>query len=159
VGDGPDRTRIEQHAHDLGISHNTLLVGYQRDVGPYYSFFDALVLPSANEGTPVVAIEALAAGRPVVATRVGGVPDVVGDDADGMLVQVADVDGIASALERLALDPKLRQRLGEAGRARTIPRYRVERLVDDVDALYRELLSERGLPLPLEDGHADGRAG
>ena len=149
VGDGPDREHVEQRAHDLGISRNVLFVGYQRDVGPYYSFFDTLVLPSANEGTPVVAIEALAAGRPVVATRVGGVPDVVEDDADGMLVRVGDIDGIADALERLAHDPELRRRLGDAGRARTIPRYRVERLVDDVDALYRELLSEQGLPLPV----------
>jgi glycosyltransferase involved in cell wall biosynthesis len=148
VGDGPDREHVEQRAHDLGISRNTLFLGYQREVGPYYSFFDAFVLPSANEGTPVVAIEALAAGRPVVATRVGGVPDVVEDDADGMLVRVGDIEGIAGALERLARDPQLRRRLGEAGRARTVPRYRIERLVDDVDALYRELLSERGLPLP-----------
>jgi glycosyltransferase involved in cell wall biosynthesis len=153
VGDGPDREQIEHRAHDLGISRNVLFVGYQREVAPYYSFFDALVLPSANEGTPVVAIEALAAGRPVVATRVGGVPDVVEDDADGMLVRVGDIEGITDALERLAHDPELRRRLGEAGRERTIPRYRVERLVDDVDALYRELLSERrlsaqGLPLP-----------
>ena len=148
VGDGPDREHVERRAHELGISRNVLFVGYQRDVAPYYSFFDALVLPSANEGTPVVAIEALAAGRPVVATRVGGVPDVVEDDADGMLVRVGDIDGIANALERLAYDPELRRRLGDAGRARTIPRYRVERLVADVDALYRELLSEQGLPLP-----------
>ena len=148
VGDGPDREHVEQRAHELGISRNVLFVGYQRDVAPYYSFFDAVVLPSANEGTPVVAIEALAAGRPVVATRVGGVPDVVEDNADGMLLRVGDIDGIAGALERLAHDPELRRRLGEAGRERTIPRYRIERLVDDVDALYRELLSEQGLPLP-----------
>jgi glycosyltransferase involved in cell wall biosynthesis len=148
VGDGPDREQVEQRAHDLAVSRHTLFVGYQRDVAPYYSFFDALVLPSANEGTPVVAIEALAAGCPVVATRVGGVPDVIEDDADGMLLRVGDVEGIAKALARLALDPELRRRLGEAGRERTIPRYRVERLVDDIDALYRQLLSEQGLPLP-----------
>jgi glycosyltransferase involved in cell wall biosynthesis len=145
VGDGPDREEIEQRAHDLGISRSVLFVGYQRDVAPYYALFDTLVLPSANEGTPVVAIEALAAGRPVVATRVGGVPDVVEDGADGLLVRVGDVRGIVDALERLALDPELRRRFGEHGRGRTIQRYRVERLVDDIDALYRKLLSERGL--------------
>src|SRR5439155_23459959 len=72
VGDGPDREAVEQHAHDLGVARHTLFVGYQRDVAPYYSFFDAFVLPSANEGTPVSAIESLAARRPVVATGVGG---------------------------------------------------------------------------------------
>jgi len=149
VGDGPDREAVEQRAHDLGVARHTLFVGYQRDVAAYYSFFDAFVLTSANEGTPVVAIESLAAGRPVVATRVGGTPDVVQDGADGMLVPVGDVEAIAAALETLAADPELRRRLGEHGRERVIPRYRVERLVDDVDALYRELLSERGLPLPV----------
>jgi glycosyltransferase involved in cell wall biosynthesis len=148
VGDGPDREPAEHQAKELGIAKHVLWVGYQRDVSPYYSLFDALVLPSANEGTPVVAIEALAARRPVVATRVGGVPDVVSDGEDGFLVDVGDVRGIADALERLARDPELRRRMGERGREFVVPRYRVERLVDDVDSLYRELLTEQGLPVP-----------
>jgi glycosyltransferase involved in cell wall biosynthesis len=148
VGDGPDRDAIEQLASDLGIVRDVLLVGYQRDVAPYYAFFDALLLPSANEGTPVVAIEALAAGRPVVATRVGGVPDVVDDNESGFLVEVGDIEALADRLEQLARDPELRTRLGATGRERVVPRYRVERLVDDIDELYRELLTARGLALP-----------
>ena len=77
VGDGPDRERLEQVAHDLGIARSTYFVGYQEDVAGFYRLFDAFLLPSVNEGTPVSAIEALASGTPVVATRVGGVPDVV----------------------------------------------------------------------------------
>ena len=152
VGDGPDREDIERRAHELGIARHILSVGYQRDVAPYYAFLDALLLPSANEGTPVVAIESLAARKPVVATRVGGVPDVVVDGTDGFLVPVGDVNGMVDALERLAHDPELRARMGEAGCARVVPRYRVERLVDDVDALYRELLVDAGLPLPVPAG-------
>jgi glycosyltransferase involved in cell wall biosynthesis len=148
VGDGPDRERVEQRAHELGISRSTLFIGYQRDVAPYYAFFDALLLPSANEGTPVVAIEALASGRPVVATRVGGVPDVVSDGVDGFLVDVGDIDEMTKRLAQLASDPELRAAMGDAGRMRVIPRYRVERLIDDVDALYRELLRDSGLPQP-----------
>ena len=148
VGDGPDRDAIEQLASDLGIVRDVLLVGYQRDVAPYYAFFDALLLPSANEGTPVVAIEALAAERPVVASRVGGVPDVVDDGESGFLVEVGDIEALADRLEQLARDPELRARLGRTGRKRVVPRYRVERLVDDVDELYRELLTARGLALP-----------
>ena len=140
VGDGPDREAVEQHASRLGIVRDILFVGYQRDVAPYYAFFDAFVLPSANEGTPVVAIEALAAGRPVVATRVGGVPDVVTDGTDGFLVDVGDTGALADRLEQLARDPGLRRTMGAAGREQVVPRYRVERLVDDIDALYRELL-------------------
>jgi glycosyltransferase involved in cell wall biosynthesis len=148
VGDGPDREDVEQRAHELGIARFTLYLGYQRDIAPYYALFDALLLPSGNEGTPVVAIESLAAGTPVVATRVGGIPDVVSDGVDGLLAEPGDVEELAAALEKLAHDAGLRERMGLAGRERTLPRYRVERLVGDVDALYRELLAERGLPLP-----------
>ena len=144
VGDGPDRTQLERRAHELGVVRDTLFLGYQEDVAPYYAAFDALVLPSGNEGTPVSAIEALAAGRPVVATRVGGVPDVVRDGKDGFLVEAGATDDLADRLERLARDPALRERMGEQGRARVLPRYAVHRLVDDVDRLYRSLLQAAG---------------
>jgi glycosyltransferase involved in cell wall biosynthesis len=141
VGDGPDREPLERRAHELGIMRNTLFLGYQEDVAPFYAAFDAMILPSGNEGTPVSAIEALAAGRPVVATRVGGVPDVVRDGEDGFLVDTGDVDMLADRLARLAEDPKLRAAMGEAGRSRVLARYSVERLIDDVDRLYRSLLA------------------
>jgi glycosyltransferase involved in cell wall biosynthesis len=144
VGDGPDRAGLERRAHELGIIKDTLFLGYQEDVGPLYAAFDALVLPSGNEGTPVSVIEALAAGTPVVATRVGGVPDVVRDGEDGFLVELGESEEFAERLAELARDPALRERLGAAGRARVLPRYAVERLVDDIDRLYRALLSEAG---------------
>lgn len=144
VGDGPDRTQLEQRAHELGVVRDTFFLGYQEDVAPFYAAFDALVLPSGNEGTPVSAIEALAAGRPVVATRVGGVPDVVRDGEDGFLVEAGATAELADRLARLARDPELRRRMGEEGRARVVPRYAVDRLVDDVDRLYRALLSAAG---------------
>jgi glycosyltransferase involved in cell wall biosynthesis len=144
VGDGPDREQLERRAHELGVVRDTLFVGYQEDVAPFYAAFDALVLPSGNEGTPVSAIEALAAGRPVVATRVGGVPDVVRDGEDGFLVEAGATDELADRLAQLARDPALRERMGKQGRERVLPRYAVERLVDDVDRLYRALLSGAG---------------
>ena len=141
VGDGPDRASLERRAHELGIIRDTLFLGYQEDVGPHYAAFDALVLPSGNEGTPVSVIEALAAGTPVVATRVGGVPDVVRHGQDGFLVEPGESEAFADRLAQLARDPVLRERLGAAGRTRVLPRYAVDRLVDDVDRLYRALLS------------------
>jgi len=144
VGDGPDRLQLEQRAHDLGVVRDTVFLGYQEDVAPFYAAFDALVLPSGNEGTPVTVIEALAAERPVVATRVGGVPDVVRDGEDGFLVEAGATDDLADRLGRLARDPALRARMGKKGRERVVPRYAVERLVDDVDELYRSLLSAGG---------------
>ncbi|HZR91626.1 MAG TPA: glycosyltransferase family 4 protein [Gaiellaceae bacterium] len=145
VGDGPEREAIEQRAYELGVVRHTYFLGYQEDVAPFYAAFDALILPSANEGTPVSAIEALAGRRPVVATRVGGVPDVVRDEVDGFLVEPGDVDAMAERLARLAADPQLRRRMGEAGRERVLQRYAVERLLDDVDRLYRSLLAANGI--------------
>jgi glycosyltransferase involved in cell wall biosynthesis len=142
IGDGPERGRLERRAHELGIMKRTLFLGYQEHVAPYYAALDAMILPSGNEGTPVSAIEALAAGRPVVATRVGGLPDVVREGKDGFLVSPGAVDELADRLERLAADEGLRRRMGEAGRERVLPRYSVERLIDDVDALYRSLLAK-----------------
>jgi glycosyltransferase involved in cell wall biosynthesis len=140
VGDGPDRDGMERRAHDLGLMRDALFLGYQENVAPYYAAFDAFVLPSGNEGTPVTTIEALAAGRPVVATRVGGVPDVVRDGEDGFLVNPGDVTALGDRLATLAQDESLRERMGAAGRSRVVPRYAVGRLVDDVDRLYRSLL-------------------
>lgn len=140
VGDGPDRERLERRAAELGVIRDTLFLGYQEDVAPYYAAFDALVLPSANEGTPVSVIEALAAETPVVATRVGGVPDVVREGEEGFLVDAGDTGELAERLARLARDAKLRRRLGESGRERVLTRYAVDRLLDDIDRLYRELL-------------------
>jgi glycosyltransferase involved in cell wall biosynthesis len=145
VGDGPDRERLERLAHELGIARSCYFVGYQPDVAGYYRLFDAFVLPSVNEGTPVSAIESLASGTAVVANRVGGVPDVVRDGLDGFLVEPGDIEGAAARLAELAADPALRTRLGESGRARVVERYSVARLVDDVDRLYRSLLAAKGL--------------
>jgi glycosyltransferase involved in cell wall biosynthesis len=140
VGDGPDREHVERRASELGIVRHCYFLGYQEEVAPYYAAFDAMILPSGNEGTPVSAIEALAGGRPVVATRVGGVPDVVRDGEDGFLVEPGDVEQLAERLALLARDPELRERMGQAGRERVLPRYAVNRLIDDVDKLYRSLL-------------------
>ena len=145
VGDGPERDGLEARAHELGIARHVYFVGYQADVAGYYRLFDAFVLPSVNEGTPVSAIESLASGTPVVANRVGGVPDVVRDGLDGFLVEPGDVEGAASRLADLAADPERRAQLGESGRRRVLRRYSVERLVDDVDRLYRSLLESKGL--------------
>jgi glycosyltransferase involved in cell wall biosynthesis len=145
VGDGPDRASVEELARELGIMRECLFPGYQEDVGRFFSAFDVFVLPSGNEGTPVTAIEALASGCPVVATRVGGVPDVVTDGADGFLVEPAAVEELAARLAELARDPGLRARMGAAGKERMRTRYAVGRLIDDIDRLYRDLLEQKGI--------------
>jgi glycosyltransferase involved in cell wall biosynthesis len=140
VGDGADRVNLEQRAHELGLARQCLFLGYQEDVAPWYAVCDAVVLTSASEGTPVTIIEALAAGRAVVATAVGGVRDVVDDGETGYLVPPGDTEALAERLGRLVRDPAQREAMGREGRERVLRRYAVERLVGDVDDLYQELL-------------------
>jgi hypothetical protein len=159
VGDGPLRAGLEGLARELGVADRTHFLGYQSDVAPFYAAADVVALSSANEGTPVTIIEAQAAGRPVVVTDVGGVRDVVADGETGYLVPAGDTDAFAGRLAALASDPQRREEMGRRGRDRVLPRYRVERLVDDVDRLYRTLLQVRapaerrvfgGFSVPLE---------
>lgn len=115
-------------------------LGWQSDVRPALAAADVAFLTSRNEGTPVALIEAAAAGLPAVATRVGGVPSVVRDGETGLLAERGDSAGLAAALLRLFGDAALRERLGAAARSHVIARWSTDRLVRDLDALYRELL-------------------
>jgi glycosyltransferase involved in cell wall biosynthesis len=142
VGDGPLRAGLERLARELGVANAVRFLGYRNDVGALYGICDAIALTSANEGTPVVAIEALAARVPVVSTDVGGVSDVVRDGTSGFLTPPGDLDAFAARLATLASDEDLRRRFGEQGRRDVVPRYSVDRLVADVDTLYRALLDD-----------------
>jgi L-malate glycosyltransferase len=141
VGDGEDRAATETLARRLGVDERCRFLGYRRDVPAWYGAFDALLLTSANEGAPVVAIEALAAGRPVVATDAGGTATVVDDGETGLLATVGDVGALAAHLDRLARDPELRRQMGELGARRMRERFSTERMVDDVERLYERLLA------------------
>jgi glycosyltransferase involved in cell wall biosynthesis len=141
VGDGEDRPAVEALAAELGVTQRMRLAGYQRDMAGWYGRFDAFCLASANEGTPVAAIEALAAGVPVVATRVGGTPAVVDDGETGFLVEAGDADSLAARLADLAADPELRGRMGRLGAERMRERYGIERMVEETERLYERLLA------------------
>lgn len=141
VGDGELRAATEQAARELGVAERTRFVGFQRRIRDWYAAVDAALLTSANEGTPVVAIEALAAGRPVVATAVGGTPTVVADGRSGFLAPVGDTAALAARLVELARDPALRRRLGTAGAADVRARFATERMADDLEAIYRRCLA------------------
>jgi glycosyltransferase involved in cell wall biosynthesis len=145
AGDGPLRPKLERLAAELGVADRSHFLGMQKAVAPIYGAADVVALTSANEGTPVSLIEALAAGTAAVSTDVGGVKDVVTDGETGLLVPAGDVFAIAAAFERLANDDALRDRLAHAAQSDIRQRYSVDRLLDDVDSLYRGLLLERGI--------------
>lgn len=140
AGDGELRAEVEALAAELGVADRVRLLGYVDDIGDWYAAFDAVILASLNEGAPVVAIEAQAAGLPVVATDAGGTRTVVDDGETGFVVPLGDVAALAERLTRLRDDDALRHRLGEAGAARMRERFSTERMVDDVERLYARIL-------------------
>ncbi len=142
AGDGETRHDLEEQARSLGIADSVHFLGYRRDLVTIAAASDAVILSSDNEGTPVSLIEASAAARPGVATDVGGVREVV-TDRTGILVPPDDVEALASGMERLAGDPNLRKTMGARAREHAMSRYSAERLVGDIDSLYRELLDAR----------------
>lgn len=118
VGEGPSAEAVAGEVARLGLGDRVLMAGVRTDVARLLEGADATVLTSLSEGIPLSLIEAMAAGLPVVATRVGGVPEVVEEGVTGYLAPSGDDAGLADALLRLAADPELRGRLGRAGRAR-----------------------------------------
>jgi glycosyltransferase involved in cell wall biosynthesis len=148
VGDGPDRLELEEEIRTLGLADSVQLAGERRDVPELLARADVFVLSSRSEGLPVSVLEAMAAGLPVVASRVGGVPEVVVDGRTGVLVRPSDPDELAAALQRLVDHPALRRRLGAAGRARAEERFDLARFQREHLELYSRELTRRGLPLP-----------
>ncbi len=116
VGDGPERQRLEKLCYTLRLENCVTFTGYQSDVRPYFAMADIFVLPSHSEGSPNVLLEAVAAGLPIVATAVGGLPEVLTNEVNALLVPKHDIAQLANALARLLNDSSLRQRLAENGK-------------------------------------------
>jgi glycosyltransferase involved in cell wall biosynthesis len=145
IGDGERRSELESLAEQLGVADATRFLGWRDDMREVYADLDVVTLCSNNEGSPVALIEALAAGRPVVSTRVGGVPNVVKDGESGLLVPPRDPAALAEGVLALLRDPARAAELGQAGRRAVFPRHSSGRLVQDVARLYLELAREKGL--------------
>jgi glycosyltransferase involved in cell wall biosynthesis len=148
VGDGERRMQLEALVPQLGLTDRVSFLGWRRDLVRVYADLDVVALTSFNEGSPVALIEALACGRPVVSTAVGGVPEVVLDGVTGLTVPPADPPALAGAMVRLLGDRALAEHLGAAGRQHVYPRYDSSRLVDDVRNLYLRELAARGRAVP-----------
>lgn len=145
VGDGESAADLKGLVEQLGLGDRVHFAGWHLDLVPVLADIDAVALTSRNEGTPVALIEAAAAGRPVVATAVGGVPSVVRDGVSGYLVPPGDPAAVADRLRRLLADPALRASMGAAGRAHVSSRFGAARMIADTEALYDDLLSRRSV--------------
>ena len=143
AGDGPRRAMLEAEAAGLGLGDRVRFLGVRRDRETLFAAMDLFVLPSAWEGLSLALVEAMGAGRAVVASAVGGNPEVVADGHTGQLVPVGDVAALTDAIVGLARDPAERERLGAAAAVEARERFGIERHVDEIAALYRQGLAER----------------
>jgi glycosyltransferase involved in cell wall biosynthesis len=143
VGDGPCRGEWEALAARLGLSSNVVFAGLRNDMPGVYASLDMLVLPSLNEATPMCLLEAMAAGVPVVATKVGSVPRLIIPDSTGVLLEPGDADAIGEAILRLLEDPDRARRLAEAGRSHVVRRFSAVAMAGTYVELYQEALARR----------------
>jgi len=138
VGDGETRAALEAQARRLGVGDRVLFTGYRDDVPSLLAGMDLVVLPSLNEGMGRVLVTAMALGKPIVATRVGGVPELLADGAAGRLVPPGDAAALADAVCALLRDPDQAAALGEAGRRR-VGRYSAQAMVESLAQVYRDV--------------------
>jgi len=144
VGDGPERPAVEKRITELALEQHVKLLGIRNDVHELISLFDLLLVTSHWEGLPRVIPQAMAAGKPVVATDVGGTAEVVEDRITGFLSPPGSTDAMAKMILQLLDDQVLAERFGEAGRER-VGEFCAERMAQCTEELYGELLSQKGL--------------
>jgi glycosyltransferase involved in cell wall biosynthesis len=135
VGDGPERADLEARVAHHGLIERFRFAGHRTDIPDLLDAIDIFASPSLNEGLPFGTLEAMAAGLPVVASRVGGLAEVVEDGVTGRLVPARDPVALAAATAELVLDPPLRERFGRAGRARVVDAFGIDRMLDRTEAV------------------------
>jgi glycosyltransferase involved in cell wall biosynthesis len=140
----PYGLEVRARVSRLGLSDKIHFAGFQSDVRLCLSAMDCVALTSRSEGLPIALLEAMAMGKPVVATRVGGIPEVVEDGVTGLLVPPDNPDSIAGALQALLGDPARRQQMGRAGRRRVLEQFDLNSSVEAFQQLYEHLLAGEG---------------
>jgi glycosyltransferase involved in cell wall biosynthesis len=140
VGDGETRPALEEQARGLGVTDRVVFSGYREDVASLLAGMDLVVLPSLNEGMGRVLVMAMALGKPIVATSVGGVPELLADGAAGRLVPPGDSAALAEAICTLLRDPRQAQALAEAGRRRAV-HYSAQGMVESLAQVYRDVMA------------------
>jgi glycosyltransferase involved in cell wall biosynthesis len=144
VGDGGSKKELEEHARRLGLGQRIVFTGFRGDVPDLLCEVAVSVLPSLSEGTSNTLLESMAAGIPVIATTVGGNPEVIQDGISGLLVPPRDSGALAAATARLLEDGDLALRLGRAGMRRVSELFSIEGSVHETEHLYQRLVEAKG---------------
>lgn len=157
VGDGPERAALERRVADRGLSGRVHFVGHRDDVAAALSAMDVFVLPSRSEAFPNALIEAMASSLPVIATAVGGVPELVDDGRNGLLVPPGDPDRLAAAIREMVRHPDRARAMGRRARAEVVQRYSFDRMVARFEALYLEVAAGKHVPAAVSAPAAETR--
>jgi len=145
VGEGYLYDRLENLVHRYGLSNSVLFTGFQMDVSEIIATFDVAVLPSFFEGMGRVLLEAMAMEKPVIGSRVGGIPDLVEDGVNGFLVRPGDVRDLVSTLKKIISDKKLARKMGKEGRKRMSEQFSADVMVRSIEKVYHECLNRKGI--------------
>jgi glycosyltransferase involved in cell wall biosynthesis/ribosomal protein S18 acetylase RimI-like enzyme len=148
AGEGPEHEQLEQRARRLGVMHQVTFAGFREDVGDLLAACDAVILPSLREGLSISLLEAMAAGKPIIATNIGSQTEVASHGEIALLVPTADGPALAKAILRLIRDPVLMARLGENARVVYETFYTENRMLDAYRQLYVGLLHSKCPPIP-----------
>jgi glycosyltransferase involved in cell wall biosynthesis len=143
-GEGELREALERHVRELRLEKHVLLPGFRTDILGCIKGFDLFVMSSVTEGLGTSLLDAMACGKAIVATRAGGIPEVVEDGTNGLLVEPRDHQAMAAAIERLIADTELRAKMASAGSARVRGQFTVERMVAETASVYEKLQAGRG---------------
>lgn len=146
VGDGPLRSELEEEAQRLGLAERVRFAGLQEDVAPFFAAFDLYLMSSQFEGLPLALLEAMAAGVPVVATAVGGIPEALADGHEGVLVAAGDADVLAGEAVRLLAAPDRRRTMAAAARRRVEADFGIARMARELEEIYVDVLRRRAVP-------------
>jgi len=144
VGDGPLRNKLEDMARELGIAGNVVFLGYQDHVESLIAGFDAFVLPSISEGMGLSLLEAMALGKPVVATEVGGIPEVVKKGVNGLLVPPEDEGSLAKAITNILSSRQMAFSLGQAARSTVFEKFSARTMAEKTMEIYDKILQKTG---------------
>jgi glycosyltransferase involved in cell wall biosynthesis len=150
AGDGPLRGELTELVRSLGVQDRLLMLGYRSDASDVVAALEVAISSSAYEGSPLAVMEYMESARPIVATRVGGVPDLIEDGVNGLLVDPGDDAALAAAIGRMLADPEAARRMGEAARERRRREFTVDLMVRRFEALYERLSNGGGLPESAE---------
>ncbi len=140
IGDGPQRKELQAYVEQLGVQEHVHFLGFRLDARAIIGLLNVLVVPSLSEGTPLVTLEAMSAGVPVVASAVGGIPEQVRHQSEGILVPPGDALALGEAVLHMLQNPTWMQQLGEAGRQRALSRFSFTTMLQETENVYRATL-------------------